>query len=146
MFFVFEILNFENRFYFLPHITTHFQPNTSLLNSSLGGFTPVIDSTGKITGYTTTIGGADTVFPFSNINTIKISITTWTSFSGNINDSPKSNSGAKYNYNIVFTKQADGTFKCTSGGSGSHTTITWNGLKVAGNFGAHYQINSITIS
>lgn len=40
------------------------------LNSSLetlGGFTPVIDeSTGQITGYTTTIGGADTVFPFKN--------------------------------------------------------------------------------
>lgn len=32
-------------------------------NSSLGGFTPVIDSTGKITGYKTK-AGADTVFPF----------------------------------------------------------------------------------
>ena len=32
---------------------------------SIGGFTPVIDeNTGEITGYTTTIGGADTVFPF----------------------------------------------------------------------------------
>lgn len=31
---------------------------------SLGGFTPVIDSTGKITGYKTE-AGADTVFPFS---------------------------------------------------------------------------------
>ena len=32
----------------------------------MGGFTPVIDeNTGEITGYTTTIGGADTVFPFS---------------------------------------------------------------------------------
>lgn len=41
-----------------------------MLNSSLtdlGGFKPVIDeSTGEITGYKTTIGGADTVFPFSN--------------------------------------------------------------------------------
>lgn len=34
-------------------------------NKNLGGFTPVIDEeTGEITGYTTTIGGADTVFPF----------------------------------------------------------------------------------
>lgn len=33
------------------------------VNSSLGGFTPVIDSTGKITGYKTK-AGADTVFPF----------------------------------------------------------------------------------
>ncbi len=31
----------------------------------LGGFTPIIDlETGEITGYTTSIGGADTVFPF----------------------------------------------------------------------------------
>lgn len=34
-------------------------------NQILGGFTPVIDETGKITGYTTSVGGADTVFPFS---------------------------------------------------------------------------------
>lgn len=34
--------------------------------SKLGGFTPVIDeTTGKITGYKTAAGGADTVFPFS---------------------------------------------------------------------------------
>ena len=33
--------------------------------SNLGGFIPVIDETGKITGYKTNIGGADTVFPFS---------------------------------------------------------------------------------
>lgn len=33
-------------------------------NSNLGGFTPIIDETGKITGYKTTVGGADTVFPF----------------------------------------------------------------------------------
>lgn len=34
--------------------------------TDLGGFKPVIDeSTGEITGYKTTIGGADTVFPFS---------------------------------------------------------------------------------
>ena len=35
-----------------------------LLNSDLGGFTPVIDDTGRITGYKTR-AGADTVFPFS---------------------------------------------------------------------------------
>ena len=35
----------------------------------LGGFTPIIDpDTGKITGYTTIVGGADTVFPFSGGN------------------------------------------------------------------------------
>ena len=36
------------------------------LNSNLGGFTPVIDETGKITGYKTSAGGADTVFPFKS--------------------------------------------------------------------------------
>lgn len=35
------------------------------LNSNLGGFTPVIDDTGKITGYKTK-AGADAVFPFSS--------------------------------------------------------------------------------
>lgn len=33
---------------------------------NLGGFTPIIDETGKITGYKTSVGGADTVFPFSS--------------------------------------------------------------------------------
>ena len=36
-----------------------------VLNDSLKGFTPIVDSTGKITGYKTK-AGADTVFPFSN--------------------------------------------------------------------------------
>lgn len=35
------------------------------VNNSLGGFTPIIDSTGKITGYKTKVG-ADTVFPFNS--------------------------------------------------------------------------------
>lgn len=39
----------------------------ALLNDNLKGFEPVIDeNTGKITGYKTTIGGADTVFPFTD--------------------------------------------------------------------------------
>ena len=39
--------------------------NSSL--NDLGGFKPIIDeTTGKITGYKTTLGGADTVFPFSS--------------------------------------------------------------------------------
>lgn len=33
--------------------------------SKLKGFEPVLDSSGKMTGYKTTVGGADTVFPFS---------------------------------------------------------------------------------
>ena len=38
----------------------------STINNNLGGFTPIIDETGKITGYKTSVGGADTVFPFNN--------------------------------------------------------------------------------
>lgn len=37
----------------------------SELNNSLNGFEPILDSTGKITGYKTK-AGADTVFPFSS--------------------------------------------------------------------------------
>lgn len=40
---------------------------SDLHEDTLGGFTPVIDSTGKITGYKTK-AGADTVFPFSKSN------------------------------------------------------------------------------
>lgn len=43
----------------------------SALNDNLQGFTPIInESTGEITGYKTTIGGADTVFPFSKLKTV----------------------------------------------------------------------------
>ena len=48
---------------------TQLQEADEAINSNietLGGFTPVIDSTGKITGYKTE-AGADTVFPFSDI-------------------------------------------------------------------------------
>lgn len=42
------------------------------LYSDLGGFEPIIDEIGKITGYKTTVGGADTVFPFSEIDKQKL--------------------------------------------------------------------------
>ena len=49
--------------------TVFFIPPPALLNDNLQGFTPVIDpTTGKIIGYKTAIGGADTVFPFSSGN------------------------------------------------------------------------------
>ena len=39
----------------------------NILDNNLGGFTPVIDQdTGKITGYKTTIGGKDMVYPLSS--------------------------------------------------------------------------------
>lgn len=46
------------------------------LNDNLKGFTPVIDeNTGKMTGYKTAVGGADTVFPFSGNYTLKFRLT-----------------------------------------------------------------------
>lgn len=48
----------------------------SVLNDNLKGFTPVIDeNTGKMTGYKTAVGGADTVFPFSGNYTLKFRLT-----------------------------------------------------------------------
>ncbi len=41
-----------------------------VLNNNLKGFTPIVDDTGKITGYKTQ-AGADTVFPFSSFYTYK---------------------------------------------------------------------------
>lgn len=38
----------------------------------LGGFEPIIDAAGKITGYKTSVGGADTVFPFSSGNAVEL--------------------------------------------------------------------------
>lgn len=49
-------------------------PVVAELNNKLGGFQPIVDpSTGKITGYKTDVGGADTVFPFSG--NIKLKVT-----------------------------------------------------------------------
>ena len=63
---------------------------TSAINAvsdNLGGFTPVIDEvSGQITGYKTTIGGADTVFPFSTGTVIQLSETPLSSFSINVSD------------------------------------------------------------
>ena len=43
---------------------------------SMGGFLPIIDpATGKITGYKTDVGGADTVFPFSGSYTVIFRLT-----------------------------------------------------------------------
>ena len=57
----------------------------------MGGFTPIIDDTGKITGYKTKVG-ADTVFPFSRVLA-----------SGNIYK--KLASGGTYEESIVFGKE-----------------------------------------
>lgn len=48
------------------------QQKIDQINSNLGGFTPIIDDTGKITGYKTTVG-ADTVFPFKSFISLGVS-------------------------------------------------------------------------
>ena len=54
------------------------------VNSSLKGFEPILDDTGKITGYKTEIGGADTVFPFNgNKQSKTVSFTTTSSDKNN---------------------------------------------------------------
>ena len=77
-------------------------PNDSL--NTLGGFTPVIDAFGKITGYTTTKGGADTVFPFSSeiSETYVVDPTTYARFDSNNSAGTRSWSkpSSEYNYCI----------------------------------------------
>lgn len=46
----------------------------SSINNNLKGFTPIVDDTGKITGYKTQ-AGADTVFPFNNNKSISVRAT-----------------------------------------------------------------------
>lgn len=57
------------------------------LNNKLCGFQPIVDpSTGKITGYKTDVGGADTVFPFSNAKKISLDLNLSCSNSYNFGD------------------------------------------------------------
>lgn len=42
-------------------------PTLPALNNKLAGFEPVLDESGKIIGYKTDVGGADTVFPFNGV-------------------------------------------------------------------------------
>lgn len=64
--------------------------NSSL--TDLGGFKPVIDeTTGEITGYKTTIGGADTVFPFKRGKLI---------FATKFAYSTKDNGGTCYSFSV----------------------------------------------
>ena len=48
------------------------QGQIDAINSNLKGFEPVLDDSGKITGYKTDLGGADTVFPFSQMSNIEL--------------------------------------------------------------------------
>lgn len=59
------------------------------LNNKLSGFEPVLDSTGRMIGYKTAIGGADTVYPFRR------------PYSGSFNLSWSTSSGGYYG-NVSF--------------------------------------------
>lgn len=62
------------------------------------GFEPVIDeNTGKITGYKTAVGGADTVFPFSDV----VYELVWENNSGA--DSGSSHDISQYKYVVIGT-------------------------------------------
>lgn len=73
--------------------------------SALGGFTPIIDETGKITGYKTSVGGADTVFPFTKPSFLKVG--TWTkSFTSGHNFDVLQNEYQVYIYQTSISQDA----------------------------------------
>lgn len=98
--------------------------------SSLGGFTPVIDETGKITGYKTK-AGADTVFPFSggfNGADIYMSGTN----SGNLSKTELASKG-QYFYGFEYDDSAkkftvlyDGTYSYMLSTTSSYTSLYIN--------------------
>lgn len=100
------------------------------VNSSLGGFTPVIDETGKITGYKTK-AGADTVFPFSggfNGADIYMSGTN----SGNLSKTELASKG-QYFYGFEYDDSAkkftvlyDGTYSYMLSTTSSYTSLYIN--------------------
>lgn len=91
------------------------------LSSDLGGFRPIVDSTGRITGYKTTVG-ADTVFPFSGILAIGSMMYRYASGAG---------SGADGMYYDSITHISDAS--CFSGSYSSSTSFSLTTLR-AGNY------------
>ena len=110
---------------------------------TLGGFTPVIDSTtGEITGYKTTIGGADTVFPFSSsdynvlgfycdaskTNTVTIPSGTKTIVACPANTNSRTSNITGFTYQLLSNVGESVTLEAQdiySGASFSESTITW---------------------
>lgn len=88
-----------------------------LLNNNLtalGGFVPVIDpATGKITGYKTAVGGADTVFPFSSFEELLSSTIYTNSNSVGKPTYPTSN----YHFNFLFPESKYAFVGLQDGGS-----------------------------
>lgn len=98
--------------------------------SSLGGFTPVIDETGKITGYKTK-AGADTVFPFSGgFNGADIYMSGMNS--GNLSKTELASKG-QYFYGFEYDDSAkkftvlyDGTYSYMLSTTSSYTSLYIN--------------------
>ena len=96
----------------------------------MGGFTPVIDeNTGEITGYTTTIGGADTVFPFKKEISSELAIdinetyyTTDTTYRRTI----YSYSVSMYKYMNFSVVNSQPAFKFGITISGNNSVVLWN--------------------
>lgn len=85
-------------------------------NSSLGGVSQFIvdEATGKITGYKTEIGGADTVFPFNNVQDIinlPTAIIMGVAYVGAIAEIKNNNKTTAVNYNDNITISSEG-FTC----------------------------------
>lgn len=111
--------------------TDQLSEDVSKINSDLCGFTPVIDETGKITGYKTTVGGADTVFPFSPGGVLILSVAYWTSLTGCSYSSEYLEQTDWANYKVL--KSCKGIAICngfgitSTGGGGSYQVSSGKG-------------------
>lgn len=89
------------------------------LNDNLQGFHPVIDpETGQMTGYKTTVGGADTVFPFSSVNKITIKLRIWGTWSYDTRTLYDTTA------TIVYTKSPSGWTSSTQGFESKSVSIS----------------------
>lgn len=115
------------------------------VNSSLKGFEPILDDTGKITGYKTEIGGADTVFPFSGGNK-KVTI------SGTVGYyiASKSTWASAATVNLTFNIDGSGNISNISGYTFQTGNIQPNYISVTyganASTNAKFVVNSISIS
>ena len=106
------------------------QGQIDAINSNLKGFEPVLDDSGKITGYKTDLGGADTVFPFNSSEIVM----------QYINAVPYQGTPDTKTFSYTANKDCTLHIMAGSGGFGvvtsSHTLI-----KKSGNYAAVYEGN-----
>ena len=114
------------------------------LNSSLKGFEPILDDTGKITGYKTEIGGADTVFPFSSNKKVTISGTVGYYIASN------GTWASAATVNLTFNIDGSGNISNISGYTFQTGNIQPNYISVTyganASTNAKFVVNSISIS